>query len=79
MRLLKKIWENGPIDFHWFHIQIFLSLTFFFYTNADAVTIKIKFVKPMEVKLRSKISHRYDRKYVKTNCYINFIENRGDK
>ena len=33
----------------------------------------------MEVKLRSKISHSYDCKYVKTNCYINFIENRGDK
>ena len=37
MRLLKKICENGPIDFHWFHILI---IEFFFYTNADVVKIK---------------------------------------
>ena len=38
MRHLKKNRETdaGPIDFHWFH-ELF---EFFFFTNADVVTIK---------------------------------------
>ena len=43
MRQLKKIRETdaGPIDFLWFH-NFFrcLIFEFFFFTNADVVTIK---------------------------------------
>ena len=43
MRHLKKNRETdaGPIDFHWFHdFFICLIFEFFFFTNANVVTIK---------------------------------------
>ena len=43
MRHLKKIRETdaGPMDFHWFHEFFrYLIFEFFFFTNADVVTIK---------------------------------------
>ena len=42
MRHLQKIRETdaGPIDFHWFQNFFCLIFEFFFFTNADVVTIK---------------------------------------
>ena len=43
MRHLQKIRETdaGPIDFHWFHNFFrYLIFEFFFFNNADVVTIK---------------------------------------
>ena len=58
MKHLKKIRETdaGPIDFHWFHE---FSLSFFFFTNADVVTIKDETLKKIceTNRARSKMSH----------------------
>ena len=59
MKHVKKIPETdtGPIDLYWIHDFFFFdvsSLSFSFFTNADVV---LKFVKPIEVKLRTKMSH----------------------
>ena len=65
MRYLKKICETnaGSIDFHWFH-EFSLDVSSLIVTTSAFVKkerskmrhLKI-FVKPMEVKLRSKMSH----------------------